>query len=85
MRSRSIVKQGGTSTTISQCGTAHRPRHQVGAERAVAAAGCPTTARWNNLTPLVHVTLQLHLSSLFASAVVLCRYDTAAADGACQA
>ena len=39
MLSRSIVKQGGTSTsTSSHFGTTHHPRHQVGAERAVAAA-----------------------------------------------
>ena len=39
MLSHSIVKQGGTSkSTNSHFGTTHRPRHEVGAERAVAAA-----------------------------------------------
>ena len=87
MLSRSMVKRGGTSTsTNSHFGRAHRPRHQVGAERAVAAARCPPTAHWNSLTPLVRIILQLHLSSLCASAVVvLCRYDTAAGCGVCQA
>ena len=72
--------------TSSHFGTTNRPRHQVGPEHAAAAARCPPTARWNNPTPFIRVRLQLHLSSLCASAVaVLCRYDTAAAGGACQA
>ena len=66
--------------TSSHFGTTNRPRHQVGPEHAAAAARCPPTARWNNPTPFIRVRLQLHLSSLCASAVaVLCRYDAAAA------
>ena len=67
----------------------NRPRHQVGGSSACRrggppAARCPPAVRWNNPTPLVSVILQLHPSTLYASAVAeLCRYDTAAG-GACQ-
>ena len=58
----------------------------MGEESAVAAARCPPTPGWNNPMTLVRLILQLLLSCLCASAVVvLCRYDNPEACGACQA
>ena len=85
-RARSTRRERTTTSTSSHFGTTHPPRNKVGAELAVAAALCPSTASWNNPTPLVRAILQLLLSSLCALAVVrLCRYDTAPARGAGQA
>ena len=89
---RSIVKQGGTSThKSSHFTTTNHPRHQVGAERAVAAARRrPAAHRRHAGTTQRRSSASYYSYTSRATVPQLlpcCRYDTAtaAAGGACQA